>query len=692
MFRLKHYVALSAVVTAAAAVYAVQTRKHFFNAAIYMTTNKINVVVLVNLCFLLVLVFGLSLKSLFLGVLTRDESEELLQQCKFSITETMLALTIFREEVDLRVVSLFTALLFVKCFHWIGGMRVESLARAQVMSVGRHVRLVGLMGVLAIVDWTFVGVITISILQKRKASVLLLFGFEYLILSVQLASTFFKYLLLLYDTRQESRGQHWTSKNAWMFYLEFTADLVRLFLYLIFFLLICTFYGLPLHLIRELGVTFFQLRERLGRFIQFKRLTRNMNERFPDATEEELAAADKTCIVCREDMEVGATKKLPTCGHMFHFACLRTWLERSQSCPTCRSDIPVEEPPRQRGQPHAQAGQRPQLQGQDAQGADAAVAVPRAENALADVLRPPEAPVMDGPRTGTAAGITPAPSITITSAGASTASSSTTASASVSLQLPPLPPGMPPLPPHLQMHLDALRMAAAQAHQELNASGAGNVAAGVTGAAPSASLFPPQSPLHPLFGSTPTPMPPLFSPHQFPQFPSATSPPNYHTPSFSFNRLPTLAAPNGAGLFPPPPPPPPATLLQQPSIPTLHPSPSSSASTSQSTSSSSSAFPSLPTLPFPSSLYPAFLVSPTLYLSYLSHHSMLLSHHADFLNSSLKQVQILQQQHREIEEKVREYVDKQQNEKDSETETEGKRKGWSGEGGGPTTNESSRAR
>jgi E3 ubiquitin-protein ligase synoviolin len=31
-------------------------------------------------------------------------------------------------------------------------------------------------------------------------------------------------------------------------------------------------------------------------------------------------------------------KKLP-CGHIFHFYCLRSWLERQQSCPTCRRSV-----------------------------------------------------------------------------------------------------------------------------------------------------------------------------------------------------------------------------------------------------------------------------------------------------------------------------------------------------------------
>ena len=33
-------------------------------------------------------------------------------------------------------------------------------------------------------------------------------------------------------------------------------------------------------------------------------------------------------------------KKLP-CGHVLHFACLRSWLERQQNCPTCRAPVLV---------------------------------------------------------------------------------------------------------------------------------------------------------------------------------------------------------------------------------------------------------------------------------------------------------------------------------------------------------------
>ena len=50
--------------------------------------------------------------------------------------------------------------------------------------------------------------------------------------------------------------------------------------------------------------------------IRYRQLANTMDERFPDATEEELAACEHTCIICRDHMDAG--KKLP-CSHIFHF-------------------------------------------------------------------------------------------------------------------------------------------------------------------------------------------------------------------------------------------------------------------------------------------------------------------------------------------------------------------------------------
>uniref|UniRef100_A0A803QU53 RING-type domain-containing protein n=1 Tax=Cannabis sativa TaxID=3483 RepID=A0A803QU53_CANSA len=60
----------------------------------------------------------------------------------------------------------------------------------------------------------------------------------------------------------------------------------------------------------------------------------------PDATPEELRAYDDECAICREPM--AKAKKLH-CSHLFHLACLRSWLDQGlneiYACPTCRKPL-----------------------------------------------------------------------------------------------------------------------------------------------------------------------------------------------------------------------------------------------------------------------------------------------------------------------------------------------------------------
>ena len=86
--------------------------------------------------------------------------------------------------------------------------------------------------------------------------------------------------------------------------------------------------------------------KRLGALIRYRQALKDMDQ-YPDATAEELSRED-TCIICREEMrpwnpdlgqvERTRPKKLP-CGHILHFGCLKSWLERQQVCPTCRTPV-----------------------------------------------------------------------------------------------------------------------------------------------------------------------------------------------------------------------------------------------------------------------------------------------------------------------------------------------------------------
>jgi len=331
-----------AIVTLALAGFSIwhafHTRKQFFPATIFLTTNKINVVVLSNVAFMTTLSLGKFLKHIFLGELSAQEITELERKGKIAVTETCLALTTFREELNIRMVALFTVLLFVKMFHWLAQMRIENVS-VRTMSVGTHIRLGLLTLMLTAWDIGFVTLITWGMMSQKGPSVLLLFAFEFMILSVIIIVTTAKYIIFiqLRATAEGAEGGHTRCchKHVWMFYLDFTADLLRLFLLLTFFMIICAYYGLPIHLVREIWVTFYGLRDRISKFIRYRRLLRVL-DRFPAAQPEELV--DTRCTICLDNMSAGV--RLP-CSHVFHKHCLYTWLFNSQRCPNCVREIPT---------------------------------------------------------------------------------------------------------------------------------------------------------------------------------------------------------------------------------------------------------------------------------------------------------------------------------------------------------------
>ncbi|MCO5609385.1 hypothetical protein L7F22_063611 [Adiantum nelumboides] len=48
------------------------------------------------------------------------------------------------------------------------------------------------------------------------------------------------------------------------------------------------------------------------------------------------------CPTCLEGFDPTNPKKLTSCGHSFHLACILEWMERSSHCPICRSHIGIE--------------------------------------------------------------------------------------------------------------------------------------------------------------------------------------------------------------------------------------------------------------------------------------------------------------------------------------------------------------
>mmetsp|Transcript_5899 Transcript_5899/g.9179 ORF Transcript_5899/g.9179 Transcript_5899/m.9179 type:complete len:406 (-) Transcript_5899:2263-3480(-) len=66
-------------------------------------------------------------------------------------------------------------------------------------------------------------------------------------------------------------------------------------------------------------------------------------------TAEDIKAEDGAieCVVCKDNFEIGGECIQLPCKHRFHQDCIKPWLEKHNTCPTCRHELPTENPDRE---------------------------------------------------------------------------------------------------------------------------------------------------------------------------------------------------------------------------------------------------------------------------------------------------------------------------------------------------------
>ncbi|WAQ88634.1 hypothetical protein PtA15_10A53 [Puccinia triticina] len=367
--RLVAYGGVSTLSTTCAVLAAFRQRANFYAAAVYLSKSNACMMILCNFGIFCTILLAKALQSIFFGQLRLAEIERVNDRLWFTISETLLALAMFRDEFDTSFVVLFISLIFVKVFHWLAAYRVEWMDQT-TSPPGKlfHARMISVLSIIWITDMLLIAYATESVLLHGP-SVVLMFEMEYIIMQVTCLSIICKYILNSYAHYRAQ--EHWEGKSTYQFYIELATDFLKLLTYIGFLSLTLTFHGLPINVLRDVYYTFRSFVTKCNNLVRFRQATRNMNERYPNATRAEMESlADKTCIICREDMEfrdehepaagdagpntngngAGAaagpndTPKKLVCGHIFHFHCLRSWLERQQTCPTCRRPV-IQAPP-----------------------------------------------------------------------------------------------------------------------------------------------------------------------------------------------------------------------------------------------------------------------------------------------------------------------------------------------------------
>ncbi|KAL9944353.1 E3 ubiquitin-protein ligase synoviolin [Verticillium nonalfalfae] len=406
--RLVWYAGVSTTLATAVVVSAFQQRANFYSAMVYLAQSNFCLLILINFVYLIYGTTVYGLQRIFYGPLRQTEVEQLSERAWFAITETCLAMTIFRDEIGAWFLVMFTALITGKVWGWIGDGRVEILEQQPPANPGLfHTRLsLSLLLSLAYDLWILAYTIR-TVIRQARPDMMVMFLFEFAVLATCSARTGVRYLVsilesrivkqqtktLLEERRREVRQTRdnmmrqraqepsadgettadqsdlpreedvdemdievpgWEEKGQWILILDLVADCTKFSIYIVFFFILFSFYGLPIHIMRDLFMTGRAVIKRGSALWKYRKAMEDMNN-YADATQEDISRED-TCIICREEMRPwdpannpGALqrirpKKLP-CGHILHMGCLKSWLERQQVCPTCRRSVVINAPP-----------------------------------------------------------------------------------------------------------------------------------------------------------------------------------------------------------------------------------------------------------------------------------------------------------------------------------------------------------
>ncbi|OLL26393.1 ERAD-associated E3 ubiquitin-protein ligase HRD1 [Neolecta irregularis DAH-3] len=348
--RLAIYASTSMALLAASVLSSLISRPNFYSAAVQLSSSSLHLLVLTNSALAMLLLAVVTAQRLLFGGLRAIETEHLHERAWLSLTETGLAMTVFREDVRPTAVVAFAGLLAAKAFHWLLRDRVDSVLLPIVIKPPNrqidqlphvpprfHVRILTTSTVLALIDCSAISHAIVGI-AKYGPSIAIMFLFEFTLLLVSLFSTFAQYLLTLLSPSLPR------PKSLYQIHLSLISSFFNLVLYIGFFLTLLQFYGLPIHILRDVYVASRQFLSQLLGYVRYRKATKDMETRYPDAVS---LPEDDTCIVCRETMglhdEGDSRPKKLNCGHVLHLGCLRGWLERVQSCPICRRSL-IEDP------------------------------------------------------------------------------------------------------------------------------------------------------------------------------------------------------------------------------------------------------------------------------------------------------------------------------------------------------------
>ncbi|WFC98010.1 RING-type E3 ubiquitin transferase [Malassezia yamatoensis] len=321
----------------------------YLTAASWLITSNGCFLVLCNFAVYLLLLSGRLTQLLLFGSLRRSETERFSERLWMSMFNIFFTVTSFPTNFDARYLLLIAFVQFFQLFHALCEVRIEQMGQVTDLPRIFHLRMVALLCWLGASDFSLCALTLMLCSHSFGPGGFMVYMSTFQIVQLfEWAKLLGNYICEYYELQQE---EPWPAKSRYLRVIEIVTKSFMFLTYPIcyglYYYNATTTFFVSFSALRDFLALGYALFNNLRTLIRSHAATRDMETRYPSLSEAEVEAlSDRTCIICREELKSTSgsrvendTPKRIACGHVFHFGCLHSWLERQQSCPTCRRSV-----------------------------------------------------------------------------------------------------------------------------------------------------------------------------------------------------------------------------------------------------------------------------------------------------------------------------------------------------------------
>ncbi|KAG7202775.1 hypothetical protein KM043_009943 [Ampulex compressa] len=309
-----------------------------------MVDEPICIWTLINMAYCALILLGKSIQKLVFGDLRASERQHLKDKFwNFVFYKFIFVFGVLNVQYMDEVVlwwAWFTALGFLSLLSQLCKDRFEYLSFSPTTSGWSHAQLLGLLAAILALSSFMLLFCTAAAFLFVSFNIFAFMAAECILLGVRTIHVMLRYVIHLYDTRGAgtSTQRSWDKRGPLTYYTDLISELIVLavdFLHHVHMLLWSNIFLSMASLVicMQLRYLFYEIQRRITRHRNYLAVLNHMEQNYPMASQDELAENSDNCAICWEKME--SARKL-SCGHLFHNACLQSWLEQDTSCPTCR--------------------------------------------------------------------------------------------------------------------------------------------------------------------------------------------------------------------------------------------------------------------------------------------------------------------------------------------------------------------